>query len=920
MNVEKHQLHIGKRILTRREAEQEAEVFYPAFSRVVLEDAVGKRHVFWLVERVYGDLRVQRSAWSGIAVGGHVNKEALQEGEGTVVSKNARFGLLLDEYGEQLGRQIRLFRGLKRQWGAATATIINCTHYLPQGDDAINGSMHVGEDVHLNFLSLRTLISELEDLIGDGDSTSVLESEIGVIEALNRAQEQRLHAFREAKQARIRHVITSAALRNQPKLDAEQVRAKKRQILDGQVIIQGSPGTGKTTALLDRISLLTDHATIREHVPSLSDGALDRLTDPDTAYLLFTPNELLVHYLKETMNAKGLLADSSKLKTWAGYRDQLAQQMGLLQADRSKSPFIKDRVAFRMESQTFNVRADEWKTFLTVLRETFSEFVSRRHRRILDIEANASHAPTLVQKVQDYLDKAARARDPSELMRIFESLKSLNSERAGKPVTEADKEARNHLNRLATRLHARIRADTQVHHRLLTALAELRGDHSGEDDGDSETDIHEQHNVDQKTLDVRENDDIALIGRTARGILRKLALRRGLASVQFTGSEQIMLDHVRPWIDDHAIETLAPLLLISLLREPCAGPDSNVVNQVRFYYPWLRRTHFVGRLTPFLHPNQQSRLAESGAPKGKSIVSDELDLVLFLQLWLLRIGWRTRRSRKSSLSRTFEHSLREIIAVDEATDFSPIQLACMAMTANPAYDCITLAGDLMQRVTDVGLRKWEEYESVAGAIGLARVHRVGLRISYRQSRRLHSITTRLYEASTGNPPSTRSAYPPSEHDPFPLLHVGTDRHDCAEWIARRIVEIRRSYDDQGIIPTIAVLVPDESSVDTFADALEEARSLGGNIEVDRCHNGRILGESASVRIFNVKHIKGLEFEAAFFHDMGAIAARFSTLAEKLLYVGLSRASLYLGITVIGDTPQVLDPLADDLILDGDWST
>ena len=61
------------------------------------------------------------------------------------------------------------------------------------------------------------------------------------------------------------------------------------------------------------------------------------------------------------------------------------------------------------------------------------------------------------------------------------------------------------------------------------------------------------------------------------------------------------------------------------------------------------------------------------------------------------------------------------------------------------------------------------------------------------------------------------------------------------------------------------------------------------VRVDRCHNGRVLGESASVRIFNVEHIKGLEFEAAFFHNMGAIAARFPTLAEKLLYVGLSRS-------------------------------
>ena len=137
-------------------------------------------------------------------------------------------------------------------------------------------------------------------------------------------------------------------------------------------------------------------------------------------------------------------------------------------------------------------------------------------------------------------------------------------------------------------------------------------------------------------------------------------------------------------------------------------------------------------------------------------------------------------------------------------------------------------------------------------------------------------------------------------------------------MARRVVEIRRSYDDHRVIPTIAVLVPDESSVNIVAQALEEAPALGGNVEIDRCHNGRVLGDGASVRIFNVEHIKGIEFEAAFFHDMGVIAARFPELAEKLLYVGVSRASLYLGITAIGGVPPVLDPLVGELA-DGDWA-
>lgn len=907
MTIEQTQIGAGQDILARRKAERHARIDYPAFSRVVLEDVAGKQHVVWLVERVAGDLRVQRT-WTGTPTGGVVIRTALDEG--IVVSKNAVFGLLLDEYGEQLGTPLPLPRRLLKKWGAAPPTVVGCTHYVPQGDDAINGSMYVEADVPLNFVSLRAFVAELEELV-------VPEPE-AEIEAWRQARERDIQAFREAKQARIRHVITGAALRSQPKLDSEQLRVKQLQILDGQVIIEGGPGTGKTTALLDRISLLTDPATIGEHVPGLSDAALGRLTDPATAYRLFTPNELLVHYLKEAMDAKGLLAGSGKLKTWRGYRDRLAHQMGLLSADPDKSRFVKDRKAFRTESGTFEVQAGEWQAFLTALCETFSEFVSWRHRRILKIEATASHDPELVRKVQGRLAEAGSARSLPELMRIFQSLYVQQNARA----TEAHREGTDRLGRLATRLHARIRTDEQLRRRLVAALAELRSDPGDEEGSDREADDIESLGARQRVSDERANEEIELIDRLARSLLRKLALRRGLPGIRFTKLERTMLDHVQGRIDEKALEALTPTLLTGLVRSACAGPDRNVVDQVGLFYLWLRRTHFAGRLRGFLHRDLRDRLAESGAPKGKSIGPDELDLVLFLQLWLLRIRRATlalRRSTTSRLSTVFENSLREIIAVDEATDFSPIQLASMAMSANPAYDCVTFSGDLMQRMTAFGLRGWEEYEAVASAVGLAPVHRAGLHVSYRQSHRLLALSARLYQATTGSVAPTRSPYHPSNLDPRPLLHVGNALSGCADWIAQRIVEIRRSYDDHAVIPTIAVLVPDEPSVDKLGRALEEAPSLGANVEIDRCYDGRVLGEGACVRIFNVEHIKGLEFEVAFFHDMGAIADQFPALAEKLLYVGLSRASLYLGITVIGGVPDVLDPLLDDLA-DGDWAT
>ncbi|MCY4572818.1 MAG: hypothetical protein OXF01_08440, partial [Gemmatimonadetes bacterium] len=532
-------------------------------------------------------------------------------------------------------------------------------------------------------------------------------------------------------------------------------------------------------------------------------------------------------------------------------------------------------------------------------------------------EGDAASDPSLVREVQERLVEASEARSLAESIRVFQLL----YDRGNEAAAEAHRKGTDRIARLSKRLHAGIQADKQTHQRLVAALAEFQRDSSGGEENSLEADSQEAFEAVQPASSETRNEDAELINSLARSMLRKLALRgRGLAGVRLTKREETMLDHCRAWIDHKSLEAIAPTLLTSLVRSACAGPDGNVVAQAGPFYLWLRRTQFADRFGAFLQPRLRSRLGKS-AWMGKRISPDELDLVLFLQLWLLRLlqaGPSLRGSAKSNLSTVFESSLREVIAVDEASDFSPIQLACMAMAANPDYDCVTLSGDLMQRMTDYGLRGWEEYESVAKAIGLAPVHRAGLQMNYRQSRRLLSVTNRLYEAGTESPAATRSPYAPSEYDPSPLLHVGADLRDCAAWMAQRVIEIRRSYDEHGVIPTIAVLVPDEPSVNTLADALEDALSLSGNVEIDRCHDGRVLGEGASVRIFNVEHIKGIEFEAAFFHDMGRIAARFPQVAEKLLYVGLSRASLYLGITAIGSVPQMLDPLVDDLN-DGDWS-
>jgi hypothetical protein len=52
-----------------------------------------------------------------------------------------------------------------------------------------------------------------------------------------------------------------------------------------------------------------------------------------------------------------------------------------------------------------------------------------------------------------------------------------------------------------------------------------------------------------------------------------------------------------------------------------------------------------------------------------------------------------------------------------------------------------------------------------------------------------------------------------------------------------------------------------------------------------CYEGRAIGEENDIRVFDVQHIKGLEFEAVFFVGIDELVTQRPELFDKYLYVG-----------------------------------
>ena len=156
-----------------------------------------------------------------------------------------------------------------------------------------------------------------------------------------------------------------------------------------------------------------------------------------------------------------------------------------------------------------------------------------------------------------------------------------------------------------------------------------------------------------------------------------------------------------------------------------------------------------------------------------------------------------------------------------------------------------------------------------------------------------------------------------ENEPKPLYFIDPNEEERIDWISKRILEIYKNYGNS--IPSIAIFLSKEEEINAFAIKLAEVDRLADvDIKVKACNNGQVLGDTNTVRVFSIQHIKGLEFEAVFYHDINKVFnATNQELVLKNLYVGLSRASFYLGVTS-AEKSEALSFL-DDLFETGNLS-
>jgi hypothetical protein len=783
-------------------------------------------------------------------------------------------GRQLASYGSPIGRLAELPVGEERSVGLPSGdhvyTLIEKTSFSPLLTDGVwdsvdNQFRHVERGV-FSIPSLRVLL-KAQGVDAEDELDRLLEQDA---EASN---------VREGISHQIR---TAMGLRDQPILDQFQGEIF-RLPLDSQLIILGPPGTGKTTTLIKRLGQKIDVDNLDEGERRIV-GAHGLVSSHETNWLMFTPSELLKHYLKEAFNREQVPASDARIRTWTSYRNDIARNaLGILRSSNGGRYTLKPE----MENLTPDVIVDPRAWF-----EEFRAFHDQRMREQLIDGAGIAvdAAPVAGQAIAHQLQQLAGRLNGRSWMQAYRELGEYEAQIKGaldESRTVTDELLKAERNRLFNR-------DKEVFQRVSRLLADLKLD--DEPDEDAEFDEDETEAIIQTSSDIQNavKAYLAAIRTLARNRYRKRSMPKDSRAARIV-----------EWLGD---KVPAEHVLLEI------GQRISFQNGLRRFVNGFRRyvADVPASYQTFRKNNADDMRFYREAPATPQHLSPtELDAVVLLML----------RNGRSLLSQSFVarnleaprfESLRHLsslfhtqIMVDEATDFSVLQLACMesltALHSRSFFAC----GDFNQRITQGGIRSRDQLAWVS-----PRISEQNITLIYRQSRSLNSFTGKLLKLLNGDLDAHGELPKESTHDgvlPALLEHASED--DAAAWIAQRIAEVEREVRQ---MPTIAVLVNAEEDVKPMAERLTLYLEAI-NLKAVACEEGKALGEGADVRVFDVHHIKGLEFEAVFFVGVDRLAEQKPELFDRYLYVGATRAATYLGLVCFQELPSRLAGLRDTFV-------
>jgi hypothetical protein len=685
------------------------------------------------------------------------------------------------------------------------------------------------------------------------------------------AEEQEIY-----QRERRRKTVDRMSLRDQPVLDQYQGLIF-RLPLDRQVLLLGPPGTGKTTTLIQRLAQKrTEEALTTEELERLDEHGIKEEFLSDTGWAMFSPTELLKLYVRDAFNRQGVPASSLNLRTWEAERTALG---------RDTLRFLRGANFGRFTiAETDDILLDCSSPALAALHDAFAPIVDSeilgRCARAMKWMADSpdNDAQVVLAQVKQRLplgdfsiDSIHALAQDTELFRapLARLTEGIDKQQKALANSMLGPDPSKRLNDLAQALRASSATPS--------ALEE-------EDDQEETNEIAGSEAADQpdSALDlavksllraVRWLATAAVEGRTQKA--------RGSTSVVL----DVLADRIPP---SEPLRQLGERIQFRSRLRVVSGSARALISEVPTIYSRFKRDC----AEKGLWFRQQSGV------RSNELSPSETDVVILVML---------RNARRAL--RTLGHAqwLQEIrgryltqVYVDEATDFSSVQLACMLELTNPGLRSWFACGDFRQRITRSGILGPEDVRWIQTKTGIESIDIREIAAEYRQSDRLKGLAEAL-SAGTARASDTMAGANEKD-DPAPLLVEGVSGNPLASWLTARIVEVERSV---GRLPSVAIFVDGENQIDPLVSSMR-GMLAERTLQIVGCRGGRDVGNAQEIRVFDIQHVKGLEFEAVFFVGVDTLAQRVPDLFQKYIYVGITRAASFLGITCEGGLPSGME--------------
>lgn len=704
--------------------------------------------------------------------------------------------------------------------------------------------------------------------------------------------EEKLKADKEKIQTAQSFIRRSVNLRSQHLLDPFQETAKRSHLYDGvPLLINGGPGTGKTTTMIQRLKFLLSDIALKEHEVQLTEAQIADLTDSTKVnenWLFFSPTDLLLHYLQNNMREEELNANEGNTFSIDNFRIKMMRQYRLNNPD-TEGPFKSFKIKSREDLQLTRYPQNVIVDFEAFCVNNITQILLKAYQ--LNTSNFSWHQTAL--GIKAYCKKAENVKDMEALMRLFNAL--FDNEK--KNVSSIEQPLNEELKLTATKLKQQVESQAQCKEEVYQLFErwakeqEMRAEETSEEVSEDEMDEEEMEAEEDQSVSF---DFESKLFTSLKGLLKTLSLK-GIDSKQKVSKRQTELKTI---LDKYQLLSDISLSMIGerawFMKNYaflCRGLQSNILSQLPRLYKLYRKKVWTEKSDNY---NQLllERLVKND--NNKRLHPDEINLMLgFINNLLLSI-YRKSRMRFEALRHPYVLAYRKwakhVIGIDEATDYTLLDYYMMYSFRHYEYASVTLCGDIMQGLNRYGITDWQELKQFI----MPNLEVDSLNISYRQLPTLLNMAREMYKDDQGCYPEYHTKNLPSESEPSAIAFVSDDDEQETRWIAHRIVEVYNAYDRQ--MPSVAIFVGEDENTEEFVERLNDCDWLD-SIKVVDCTGGKTFARKDCVRVFRLSEVKGMEFEVVFFHHIDkAIKENASQIMRRYLYVGISRATSHLAAT------------------------